>query len=125
MRKLALAGAMALALAGCSTAQKVFDAIQEATIPGSKAVIIANVYDGIELTAAGYLEQPKCGKTASVICRDPRATAQIIPAVRSGRVLRNQIEICLQLQSCPQTLTDKLAAINDTLKGVFTQYNIH
>ena len=125
MRKLVIAGAMALALAGCSGIQKTLDAISTATISGSSAVVVANAFDGIEITAAGYLQQPKCGKTAAVVCRNASATAQIIPAIRSGRVVRNQIELCLAAASCPQTLTDKLSAINDTLKGVFVTYNIH
>jgi len=121
MKKILFTIAITLSLGGCA----VLNAIGTATVSGSNALVVANAFDGLEITAAGYLQQPKCGKTASFVCRSPSATAKIIPAVRSGRVTRNQIELCLQAASCPATLTAKLSAINDTLKGVFTQYNIH
>lgn len=121
MRKLFIALSLAISLGGCAA----FNAVTTATVSGANALIVANAYDGLELTAASYLEQPKCGKTQSLICRSPVATSKIIPAVRSGRVVRNQIELCLQAANCPVTLTAKLSSINDTLKGVFVQYNIH
>lgn len=129
MRKLAIAGAMALALfsAGCANLDNAWQTLTSATVSPQVVVVAANTFDTLEATATAYLRLPRCNGKNGPICRDPGATAKLIPAVRAGRVARNNLEqFMLDHPGAlgPQGLYDALQAAISTLQNVVTQYNI-
>ena len=90
-------------------------------------MIASNTFDALEVTATNYLRLKSCRKAATVVCRDPTATALIIPAVRSGRVARNNLQQFLAdhpNQLGPSGAFDALNASISTIQGVFAQYRI-
>jgi hypothetical protein len=133
MRKLFAITALALGLAlgGCSTpfGQKisgVYSAITGATVDAKSVIVASNIFDGLERTATNYLTLKKCNGSTPV-CRDPGATKAIIPAIRSGRVARNNLQQFMKDhpgQLGPSGLYDALQASIGTLQSTFTQYNI-
>ncbi len=118
---------LALNLTACANIQNAWQAATSATVSPTVVVVSANTFDALEVTATNYLRLPKCNST-SVVCRNPTATAKIIPAIRSGRVARNNLEQFMkdhpgQLGS--QGSYDALKASIATLQDIFSQYNIH
>lgn len=127
MRKILLIAALAVGLAGCAQITTAWNALTGATVSPQAVYIAANAFDAVELTATNYLRLPRCHTGGPVICRSPSATAQIVPAVRSGRVARNNLEQFMKDhpgQLGPQGLYDALTGATATLKGIFAQYNI-
>lgn len=131
MRKILLAGAMVFGLAGCAnttqTLGNVWSAVTGATVPESSVIIAVNTFDALEATATNYLQLPRCTGKNGPVCRDPVATAKIIPAVRAGRVARTNLETFQQNnpgQLGPVGLYNALQAAVTTLQGVMAQYNI-
>lgn len=126
MRKLLIIGLAALSLAGCANLQNAWVAATSSTVSPTVVIVAANSFDALEVTATNYLKLPKC-TGASSVCRSPEATAKIIPAIRAGRVARNNLEQFMrdhpgQLGS--QGSYDALKAAIDTLNGIFSQYSI-
>ncbi|KGT75782.1 hypothetical protein MA20_31790 [Bradyrhizobium japonicum] len=131
-RILAIAG-LALALAGCAQWQAieqkvstVASAISGATVNPQAVLVASNIFDGLEVTATNYLRLAKCNGTTPV-CRDPAATKTIIPAVRSGRVARNNLQQFFKDhpgQLGPSGLYDALQKSIGTLQSVYAQYQI-
>lgn len=130
MKKIVLlAGALALAFsaAGCAPLSTVWDAATGATVPTTGVIVAVNTFDALEATATNYLSLPKCVTGGSSLCRDPGATAKIIPAVRAGRVARTNLESFLQAnpgQLGPSGLYNALQASVTTLQGILTQYGV-
>lgn len=127
MRKLMLAAAMALAISGCTQLQNVWDTVTSASVTPTTVIIAANTFDALEATATNYLRLPKCTGSNGPVCRDPAATKQIIPAVRAGRVARNNLEQFFKDhpgQLGPSGLYQALTAAINTLQSVFAQYNV-
>lgn len=130
MKKIVLlAGALALALsaAGCAPLSTVWDAATGATVPTTGVIVAVNTFDALEATATNYLSLPKCVNGGPVLCRDPGATAKIIPAVRAGRAARTNLESFLQAnpgQLGPSGLYNALQASVTTLQGILTQYGV-
>ena len=133
MKRIFIAAALACAvtLGGCATqfgqkVEGVYSAITGATVDPQSVIVASNIFDGLQRTATNYLRLPKCnGKTP--ICRDPGATKVIIPAIRSGRVARNNLHQFLHDhpgQLGPTGLYDALQASINTLQQAFPQYNI-
>ncbi|HZP68387.1 MAG TPA: hypothetical protein VFB29_00470 [Pseudolabrys sp.] len=130
MRKLALAGAMALALfgSGCANVQNAWNVLTEAQVSPQVVLVAANTFDALEATATNYLRLPKCTGTNGPVCRSAEATAKLIPAIRAGRVARNNLEQFLTDHPGslgPQGLYDSMQASITTLQTVLTQYNVH
>jgi hypothetical protein len=133
MRKLFAIAALAcaVALGGCSTqfGQKLegaYSAITGATVTAQSVIVASNIFDGLERTATNYLTLKKCNGSTPV-CRDPGATKIIVPAVRSGRVARNNLQQFFKDhpgQLGPSGLYDALQSSISTLQQVFTQYSI-
>ncbi|WP_027517895.1 hypothetical protein [Bradyrhizobium sp. WSM1417] len=131
-RILAIAG-LAFALAGCAQWQAieqkvstVANAISGATVNPQAVLVASNIFDGLEVTATNYLRLVKCNGTTPV-CRDPVATRAIIPAIRSGRVARNNLQQFFKDhpgQLGPAGLYDALQKSIGTLQSVFAQYQI-
>lgn len=122
---------MALSLAGCAgTRFGTFVATIESAASGTvspEAIYIArNAFDTVEVSATNYLNLKHCPTNAS-FCRDKVATAKLIPAIRSGRVARNNATQFLKdhpNQLGTQGLYDALTTSTDTIKQILAQYNI-
>lgn len=127
MKKIFLALTLAVSLAGCATFTKTWDAVTGATVSPAAVIVAANAFDALEVTATNYLRLKKCTGTNGPVCRDPAATAKIIPAVRSGRVARNNLEQFLKDNPGalgPAGLYNALTASINTLQGVIAVYNV-
>jgi hypothetical protein len=113
-------------LAACSNAQNVIGTIGNTSVPPNVALVAANSFDALEAAATAYLQLPPCGG-AVVVCRNQLAVANIVSAVRSGRVARNQIESLLNVNSgapIPIASYNTLTAAISTLQAVYAQFNI-
>ncbi|WP_262048668.1 hypothetical protein [Bradyrhizobium sp. Bra78] len=139
MRKLMLAAAMALAIAGggCSqvrdTWQKiehVAEAVTRSKVSPEAVVLLASTYDAFEATAKNYVDprlNKRCDGTNGPICRDPDATIALNKAVRAGRKARNDVKQFLRdhpNELGTQGFYDALKQSVETLRGIFTQYGI-
>lgn len=134
MRKLFAIAALTIAvtLGGCATqfgqkVEGVVSAITGATVSPQAVIVASNVFDGLERTATNYLRLTRCNGTNGPICRDPNATKTLIPAIRSGRVARNNLQQFMTDhpgQLGPSGLYDALQASITTLQNVFAQYNV-
>lgn len=127
MKKLAIALTLAFGLMGCAQVQNAWTTLTGAQVSPQAVIVAANTFDALEATATNYLRLRKCTGTNGPVCRDPAATAKIIPAIRAGRVARNNLEQFLKDhpgQLGPSGLYDALVTANTTLQGVFAQYNV-
>lgn len=124
---------LGLVLGGCANTglgqkvEGVVSAITGATIDPQAVIVASNVFDGLERTATNYLRLKRCSSTNRPICRDPAATMKIVPAIRSGRVARNNLQQFMSDhpgQLGPSGLYDALQASITTLQSVFTEYNV-
>lgn len=126
MKKLVPALLLALALAGCASLTKTWDAVTGATVSPAAVIVAANAFDALEVTATNYLRLKKCNGT-NPVCRDPAVTKIIVPAVRSGRVARNNLEQFLKDNPGklgPSGLYNALTSSINTLQGVIATYNV-
>ena len=130
MKRLFVIALITLTLGGCAEFNKLkatAEAIGEFSVSPQSVVIASNTFDALEVTATNYLRLPSCRKVTSKVCRDATATSLIIPAVRSGRVARNNLQQFLAdhpNQLGPSGAFDALNASISTIQGVFAQYNV-
>jgi hypothetical protein len=125
VKRIILALSLAFALAGCASLTNTWNAVTGATVSPAAVIVAANAFDALEVTATNYLKLVKCNGSNGPVCRDPAATKVIIPAVRSGRVARNNLEQFLKDnpgQLGPSGLYNALTASINTLQGVVAQY---
>jgi len=129
MRKLLILPLL-LVLGGCAALSKVenaFTTLSGASVSPAAVVVAANSFDALEATATNYLRLPRCGKTATKVCRDKAATAVLIPAIQNGRKARNDLEDFLTDhpgQLGPQGLYDALQLSINTVTGIVATYHI-
>ena len=125
MRKIAIAAMLALSLGGCAQLDRTWGTITGATVSPTAVFVARNTFDALEATATNYIvyckvhpRQQGCSKTA---------IAQLIPAVRSGRVARNNL-VQFQKDHPGQLgstgLYDSFVAATNTLQQISVQYNI-
>ena len=122
--KLAFAAVALLGLSGCAA----FNAITGATVSPQAASVIVNSFDASETVATAYLQLPQCATGGPVTCRKPAAVATIVPAVRSGRVARDQIMSLLNANNggaIPVASYNTLQAAITSLQAVYSTYSIH
>lgn len=119
---------LGVALSGCALFQK-FQAdlatLTGATVSPATVAVAVNLFDGAEATATVYLNLVKCTGTNGPVCRSPTVTAQIIPAIRSGRLARTNLEGFLQGHPSALGVTGDYAAITlaiNTLQGILANY---
>lgn len=112
--------------AGCAPLQKAYDLVTEAKVSPTAVYIAANSFNALEATATNYLTLPRCPKAN--ICRSPAATKKIIPAVRSGRDARNQLEAFYAAhpgELGPKGAYDALIASTNLLKSIYAKYGVN
>jgi len=128
MKKLLLVVILALPLGACGTLQNVWNIVTGASVTPNQAYIAANAFDAVEVTATNYLKLPACGSAgASSLCRTQAAVNTIVPAIRSGRVARNNLEAAVTgANGAPvsASLYTALTAQTSTLQTIITQYGI-
>jgi hypothetical protein len=127
MRKLLLGLALALGVTACANLKNDLAVLTSTQVTITTVAVAGNTFDALEATATAYLRLPRCSGTNGPACRDPAATKKIIPAVRSGRVARNNLEQFFADhpgQLGPQGLYDALQASINTLQDVIAQYNV-
>jgi hypothetical protein len=126
MRKLIAIGLL-FGLVGCTQLQNDINAITGASVNPTAVIVAANAFDAAEATATNYLRLKKCTATSGPVCRNSTATAAIIPAIRSGRAARNNLEAFLKNNPGvlgPTGLYNALTTATTTLEQIFSTYNI-
>lgn len=125
MKKLALL--LALALGGCASLQQDYAIITGTTVSPAAVLVAGNAFDALEGTATNYLAFCKVNRAQPACTGYVKARKQIIPAVRSGRVARSNLEQFLAANPGalgPSGLYNALVTAVNTLQGVASQYNI-
>lgn len=131
MKKVILAGLLALTLGGCSTGlttvENVWNSATSGTVSVTAVSVAGNSYDALQATATNYLHV--CNTTPSAIptCKNVSANKQLIRAVRAGRIARANLEQFYKDhpgQLGPKGLYDALQAATNTLQTVITTYKI-
>lgn len=131
MKRLFLIVALSLSLGACQGTKfgnfiATIESAATGTVSPSAIYIARNAFDAVEVSATNYLSLKRC-PTNAPFCRDPVATSQLIPAIRSGRDARNSATTFLKEhpnQLGSQGLYDALTASTDTIKGILARYNV-
>lgn len=127
MKKLFLMAVLGLSLAGCASLQNDYAIITGATVSPAAVIVAGNAFDAIEATATNYLTFCKANRTIAGCGNYIAARKAILPAVRSGRVARNNLENFLTAnpgQLGPSGLYNALVTSINTLQAVAQTYNI-
>ena len=134
MKKIFLIAVLAISLGGCSTPfgerlSSFFEAIKvgsSATVSPEAIYVAANAYDAVEVTATNYLTLKRCPNQAP-FCRSPAATKVLIPAIRAGRVARdNALPFVTDHpgQLGAKGLYDALTTATDSIQKILNQYKV-
>ena len=118
---------LVFSLAGCAALQNAYDTLNGTSVSPTAVYVAANAFDAVEVTATNYLKLPKCTGSNGPVCRSPAATKQIIPAVRSGRVARTNLENFMAQNPGalgPVGLYNALTTATSTLQAIVQQYSI-
>lgn len=119
--------AVVLSLGGCASLQNDWNALTGSAVSPTAVIVAGNSFDALEATATNYLRLKKCSTASGPICRDPKATAIIIPAIRSGRASRTNLEQFMANHPGKlgdQGLYNALQTAITTLKQAFSIYGI-
>lgn len=119
--------AFVLTLGACANLQNAYNTLNGTTVSPTAVYVAANAFDAVEVTATNYLKLKKCTGTNGPVCRSPVATKQIIPAVRSGRVARTNLENFMAQNPGalgPAGLYNALTSATATLQAIVAQYNV-
>lgn len=134
MKQIFIIAVLAATLGGCQGTNfaKLSDFVHSVesastgSVPPASIYLARNAFDAAEASATNYLNLHKCPNQAP-FCRDPKATAALVPAIRSGRVARNNATQFLKdhpNQLGTQGLYDALLSSTDTIKRILAQYGI-
>lgn len=126
MRKLILALVLSVNLGGCALFQG-FHAVSDIQVSEQAVYVAANAFNVVQITATNYLRLKKCDGS-TFVCRSPTATAMIIPAIRSGRAARDELETFTRQN--PGRLGsagtyNALVAATNSIKAIFVQYGVN
>lgn len=119
--------ALAFVLSGCASLSKVYDTVTGATVSPAAVVVAGNSFDALEATATNYLTFCKANKVLAACSNYVAVRKAILPAVRSGRVARNNLENFLTAnpgQLGPSGLYNALVASINTVQAVISQYQL-
>jgi len=125
MRKLLLAFAVGLSLAGCAQLQSTWNVVTGASVSPAAVYVARNSFDALEVSATNYISFCKKAPTTQGCTKS--AINALVPAVRSGRVARNNLT--QYLKDHPDAIGaagvyDALVAATSTLQSVADQYHI-
>lgn len=118
---------LAFGLAGCATLTQDYAIITGATVSPAAVIVAGNAFDAIEATATNYLVFCRANRTIAGCGSYVAARKAILPAVRSGRVARNNLENFLTANPGalgPSGLYNALVTAINTLQGVAQTYQI-
>ena len=124
MKKLVAIALLALSLGGCANFQNAWGIVSGATVSPTAVYVARNSFDAAEVSATNYIVFCKV-HPATYGCSKV-AIAKLIPAVRSGRVARNNLA---QFQKNnpgtlgPAGLYNALNAATNTIQEISLQYN--
>lgn len=129
MKRIVLVALLALAipLASCASLTKTYDIITGATVSPAAVIVIGNAFDALEVTATNYLVFCRSNRTSPACSGYVAARKQILPAVRSGRVARNNLEAFMAANPGalgPSGLYNAVVASVNTLQTVVQTYAI-
>lgn len=118
-------------LAGCSSLRTVVDTaktVADAQIPANVAVVAANSFDAVELTAANILRvcTPSPTHVAPAVCTAQRPNIRVMNAsILAGRPIRNAIEPTTAgaAQPVSKSAYDRLQALISTLTAAVSAFN--
>lgn len=117
-------------LAGCASIQTAINAgkvLADATIPANVALVAANSFDAVELTAANILVActPSSTHVVPAVCTAQRSNIKTMNAsILAGRPIRNAIEPTPgQALPVSQTAYNKLQAVIATLTAAVSAFN--
>lgn len=125
MKKFIVIVALALSVAGCANLQNAWNVMTGVSVSPTAIYVARNSFDAVEVTATNYIVFCKV-HPATVGC-SKTAIAQLIPAVRSGRVARNNLT---QFQKDnpgalgPTGLYNALVTATNTIQTIESQYNV-
>lgn len=128
MKNLFIAFAFAMTLGACAELQNAYNVVTGAQVSPAVVSVAVNTFDALEATATNYLRLARCNGANGPICRDPSATKAIVPAIRAGRVARNNLEQFMKDNPGalgPSGLYNALQTASATLQGIYAQYNIN
>jgi hypothetical protein len=116
---------LALSLGACANLQTEWANLTSVQVSPRAVYLAENSFDAVEVTATGYLKI--CHARMSTPGCSSTAIAQVIPAVRSGRIARTNLGAFMKAH--PDALGaaglyDALVTATKTLQSVSTQYNI-
>ena len=119
--------ALAPAVQGCARMQAAYEAATQATVSPQAVVIAVNSFNVLEATATNYLRLRRCSPTTTQVCRNPEATRAIIPAVRAGRVARDNLIRFVREhpgQLGAGGLIDALETVSGTITAIYDRYGV-
>ena len=125
MKKIFVALALALSLGACANLQADWTRLTSVQVSPQAVYLAENGFDAVEVTATTYLKI--CHARMSTPGCSSTAIAQVIPAVRSGRIARTNLAAFMKAH--PDALGaaglyDALVTATNTLQSVSTTYNI-
>ena len=125
MKRILLVIALAASLGGCANLTNAWNTVTGASVSPTAVYVARNSFDALEATSTNYITYCKV-HPATYGCSKV-AISKLIPAVRSGRVARNNL---IQFQKNnpgalgTSGLYDALVSATNTLQSIATQYNI-
>lgn len=127
MRRFFILIPLLLLVSGCAGLQKDWGIITGSTVSPQAVVVAGNAFNALEGTATSYLSFCKANKALPACAGYVAVRKKIIPAVRSGRVARNNLEAFLVAnpgQLGPSGLYNALIAAVNTLQQIASQYSV-
>lgn len=118
---------LAATLSGCASFNKVYDTVTGATVSPAAVIVAGNSFDALEATATNYLVFCKANKALATCSNYVAVRKAILPAIRSGRVARNNLENFMTAnpgQLGPSGLYNALVASINTVQAVINTYQL-
>lgn len=125
MKKIMLAAALVLALAGCAQLQNAWDTLTGARVSPQAVYVERNIAIGLERTAQHYLQA--CHKYPTLSACSKAIEAKVVFGVRSLR--KASADLNAFMKNHPDALGakglyDALVASANELKDIYARYNV-
>lgn len=132
MRRLFALLLLAPLLGACATPfgqnlQNIYGVVTGATVSPAAVLVAGNSFDAVEKTATNYIIFCSSNRTTPACVNFVGVRNQLVPAIRSGRAARNQLEAFMRSHPGalgPTGLYNALQASVQTLQDILTQYHI-